>query len=60
MTPGGQLQKSGGAAALPDGAEPERLNVKNSVQTTANGDLLDYDCGRGHTVARVYHPTPPC
>ena len=51
MTPGGQLQKSGGAAALPDGAEPERLNVKNSVQTTANGD---------DKVARVRHPTPPC
>ena len=51
MTPGGQLQKSGGAAALPDGAEPERLNIKNSVQT--NGDLLDYDYGRGHKVARV-------
>mmetsp|Transcript_23595 Transcript_23595/g.56257 ORF Transcript_23595/g.56257 Transcript_23595/m.56257 type:complete len:304 (-) Transcript_23595:88-999(-) len=43
MTPSGQLQKSGGAAALPDGAEPERLNVKNSVQTTVNGDSLDYD-----------------
>eukprot|EP00964_Phaeocystis_antarctica_P040230 scaffold23000_cov63-Phaeocystis_antarctica.AAC.4 len=51
MTPGGQLQKSGGGAALPDGAEPERLNIKNSVQT--NGDSLDYDSGRGHKVARV-------
>ena len=51
ITPGGQLQKSGGGAALPDGAEPERLNIKNSVQT--NGDLLDYDYGRGHKVARV-------
>ena len=55
ITPGGQLQKSGGGAALPDGAEPERLNIKNSVQT--NGDSLDYDCGRGHKVARVCCPS---
>ena len=27
ITPGGQLQKSGGGAALPDGAEPARIVV---------------------------------
>ena len=53
VAPDGQLQKS----SAPDSAEPERLNIKNSVQTTMNGDSLDYDCGRGHKVARVCcHP----
>ena len=53
VAPDGQLQKS----SAPDSAEPERLNIKNSVHTTTNGDSLDYDCGRGHKVARVCCPS---
>ena len=56
MAPDGQLQKS---SAL-DSAEPESLNIKNSVQTTANGGSLDYDCGRGHKVARSLAPSSTC
>ena len=58
VAPDGQLQKS----SAPDSAEPEHLNIKNSVQTTANGGSLDYDCGRNHKVARslLPLPAPPC
>ena len=52
VAPDGQLQKS----SAPDSAEPERLNIKNSVHTTTNGDSLNYDCGRGHKVARSLLP----
>ena len=52
-----RVEESGGDTSLPDGAE--RLDDKNPVQTTADGDTLDkVSASRSCAASRTYHCQP--